>query len=554
MVSFPFSRLHYSSSLSRLALSPATLLMFTILFVMLFDNRTFWSIGADAFEGHPLAFAGIVAALYCLTIAVLSPFALPWIAKPFAIFILIISSVTSYYMDSLGVFIDREMIQNVMVTTITETKHLITLGFITHVLVHGVLPALVVLRIKVKRYSKLVTFGVPLALALVSFLLTIGLLLTDFKTYASVLRGRKDFMASYQPGAPVVGTVRYLAMVGKTINIAVKPIGEDATKGASFEGSSKPSLTILVIGETARAQNFSLNGYGVQTNPQLSQLPILNFSSVSSCGTSTAVSLPCMFSKFNRADYSFEKGVSHQNVLDVMRHAGLAVEWWENNTGHKGVADRLTSRAFTVAPEAEFCGSGECDDGIFLHALKKYAAEIAQDTVIVFHQIGSHGPAYYIRYPVELEKFQPACHSPDFKRCTPQEIVNAYDNTIAYTDKVLAETIAFLETQNDLNTALLYVSDHGESLGEGGLYLHGTPYFMAPDEQTKVPMVLWMSDAFSDQFGHQSDCLADKNAAVLSHDNLFHSLLGMLDIQTQEYDASLDFFASCQLSEQAKLQ
>ena len=539
----------YGAARSKLVMSPVPLVATTILFVLLVDNRTFWSIGAEAFAGHPLSFAGIVGALFFLTLAVFSPFALPWTAKPFAIFILILSSVTSYYMDNLGVFIDREMIQNVMVTTMTESKHLITFSFVTHVLIFGVLPALVILAIRLKKQTKLATFGVPIVVSVVSVLLTAGLLFADFKTYSSVLRVRKDLMGSYQPGAPIVGTVRYVNMMRKTINTVVKPLGEDAVKGASYANAQTPSLTILVIGETVRAQNFSLNGYGVETNSELAKLPILNFSDVSSCGTSTAVSLPCMFSNFGRSDYSYEKGVSNQNVLDVLSHAGLAVEWWDNNTGHKGIADRIPSVSFAGEEIPEFCRAGECDDGIFLEKLKTYASKITEDTVLVFHQIGTHGPAYYLRYPPEFEKFKPACRTAEFKRCTPQEIVNAYDNTIAYTDKVLAETISFLQTQKDLNTSLLYVSDHGESLGEGGLYLHGTPYFMAPAEQTKIPMILWMSDGFEQQFALQKECLADKRGSALTHDNFFHSILGMLDVETQERDPYLDIFASCKTTQ-----
>lgn len=530
---------------TALEMSPVVLVVTTILFVLVADNRTFWSIGADAFEGHPFGFAGLVSALFFLTLAVFSPFALPWTAKPFAIFILILSSVTSYYMDNLGVFIDREMIQNVMVTTMTESKHLITFGFVTHVLVFGVLPAFVVLAIRIKKQGKVATFGVPIVVSLVSFILTIGLLFTDFKTYSSVLRDRKDFMASYQPGAPIVGTVRYANMMRKTINTVVQPLGEDAVKGASYVNAKMPSLTILVIGETARAQNFSLNGYDRDTTPELAKQPILNFGNVSSCGTSTAVSLPCMFSKFGRSDYSYEKAVSHQNVLDVLTHAGMAVEWWDNNTGHKGIAERIPSISFAGETQPDFCKSGECVDGIFLEKLEAYASGITKDTVLVLHQIGSHGPSYYLRYPPEYEKFKPACRTAEFKRCTPQEIVNAYDNSIAYTDKILADTITLLKSKSDLSTSLLYVSDHGESLGEGGLYLHGTPYFMAPKQQTHVPMILWLSDTFADQFTLQKDCLADKQSSKLSHENLFHSILGMLDIQTQVRNPDLDIFASC---------
>lgn len=163
----------------------------------------------------------------------------------------------------------------------TESKHLITFSFVTHVLIFGVLPALVVLAVQIKKQSKLATCGTPIVVSLVSVALTLGLLFTDFKAYSSVLRDRKDFMGSYQPGAPIVGTVRYANMMRKTINTVVQPLGEDAVKGTAYANAKTPSLTILVIGETARAQNFSLNGYEVDTNLELAKLPILNFGDVS---------------------------------------------------------------------------------------------------------------------------------------------------------------------------------------------------------------------------------------------------------------------------------
>lgn len=542
-------------NLARPTVSPILLISLVILFVALVDNATFWSIGAEVFAGDPVAFVTIAVALFALTLAVFSPFAFPWIVKPFVIFILILSSITSYYMDRLGVFIDREMIQNVMVTTVTESKHLITFGFVTHVILYGILPSLIILTIRIKRQSRLATLGGPFVTAALCFALTAGLLFTDFKTFSSALRGRKDFMASYQPGAPIVGAFRYAFMVGKTVNLVVEPVEQDATKGAAYTAPTtaptRPSLTILVIGETARAQSFGLNGYGVDTTPELAKLPIINFGNVAACGTSTAVSLPCMFSKFTRSDYTYEKGVSHQNMLDVLSHAGLAVEWWDNNTGHKGIADRIPSRSLAAETDPDFCASGECTDGIFLEPLKAFVAGITQDTMLVFHQIGSHGPSYYLRYPPDFEKFKPACHTGEFTKCTPQDIVNAYDNTIAYTDKILAETISFLQEQSDLATALLYVSDHGESLGEGGLYLHGTPYVVGPDTQIKVPMLVWMSDKFADRFGHQGACLRDRRMASASHDNLFHSVLGMLDVRTSAYDSTLDIFAPCKRPEKA---
>ena len=526
-------------------LSPVALVGLTCIFVFGVYNATFWTKAFEIFQGHPASFVEYILAVYFLLVGIFSLFGFPWVVKPFLIFIVILSAITSYYMDNLGVIIDRDMIQNVMVTTMTESKHLITFGFVSHVVVFGILPALLLLWVRIKRQSLFKTIGAPVLTTVVCLTLAAGLLMADLKSYSSILRERKDFMSSFQPGAPLVGAIRYVKMMTRASNVVVAPIGEDATKGAAYTSDSRPVLTIIVAGETARAQNFSLNGYGVETNPELAKLPIVNFSDVSSCGTATAVSLPCMFSKFGRDSYSYEKGISHQNVLDVLSKAGLHVEWWDNNTGDKNLADRIPSRSLTHTENAEFCGSGECMDGIFMQFLKEFTATITQDTVLVLHQIGSHGPTYYLRYPEAFERFKLACRTAEFKNCTPQEVINAYDNTIAYTDKILAETITFLQSQEGLATSLIYISDHGESLGENGLYLHGAPYFMAPEHQTKVPMLFWMSQAFQSQFSIDRECLVDKSDIALSHDNLFHSILGMLNIRTVERNSDLDIFASC---------
>lgn len=535
---------------NRLALSPALLSLATAIFVFAVHNATFWKIAADVFEGHALSFAGFAVAVFCLALAVLSAFALPYVIKPFLAFILILGAVTSYYMDRLGVIIDRDMIQNVMVTTFTESRHLITLGFVSHVVLTGVLPALALVCLRVKPQGILRAIATPVIGVVVMLALTAGFLMADLKSYAAVLRERKDLMSSFQPFAPLVGAIRYARMVSGTVHVEIQPIGADAHRGPSYGTGRKPVLTVLVAGETARSQNFGLNGYQRDTTPMLAGRSVISFDSVSSCGTATAVSLPCMFSMFTRDAYSYKKGIAHENLLDVLAHAGMQVAWWDNNTGHKGLAARIENRIFSDAADAELCASGECTDGIFLDALGAYADTITQDTVLVLHQIGSHGPTYYLRYPEAFERFKPACRTAEFKDCTSAQITNAYDNTIAYTDAVLARTIDLLGAKPDLNTAMIYVSDHGESLGEGGLYLHGSPYFMAPAYQTTVPMILWMSQGFKMQFGLDERCLADKARDALSHDNLFHSVLGMLDISTQVHDPALDIFATCRTGQQ----
>jgi lipid A ethanolaminephosphotransferase len=301
---------------------------------------------------------------------------------------------------------------------------------------------------------------------------------------------------------------------------------------------------VIVAGETARAANWSLGDYGRETNPELSQRDIVYYPNATSCGTATATSLPCMFSPLTRADFSYEGGIGTENLVDVLSHAGFQVEWWDNNTGHKDIATRIPSRIMTAEDGPEFC-LPECIDGVFLKSLQDKADTITEDTVIVLHQIGSHGPSYWLRYPADREIFAPACKTPELTDCTSEEITNAYDNTIAYTDYFLSQVIDLLDASDRVTPAMFYVSDHGESLGEGGLYLHGTPYFMAPEDQTHVPMLIWMSKPFRDSLALDRDCMAKSAADPVSHDNMFSTVLGMLDVTTTAKDTTLDLAGAC---------
>ncbi|MEZ5796097.1 MAG: sulfatase-like hydrolase/transferase [Paracoccaceae bacterium] len=302
---------------------------------------------------------------------------------------------------------------------------------------------------------------------------------------------------------------------------------------------------VLVVGETGRSQSWSLDGYGRDTNPELARRDIVYFTEATSCGSATATSLPCMISALPQAEYSYEGGLASENLLDVLSHAGVHVEWWDNNTGSKAMAARIPSKFMSKEDDAAACAMGECTDAVFLPGLRHVAETMTEDTVIVLHQIGSHGPSYWLRYPPEDEVFQPACHSPELTSCSTEEIVNAYDNTIRYTDKFLAGVIDLLAESDRVAGAMYYVSDHGESLGENGLYLHGTPMFMAPAEQTSVPMVVWTSEGFRQGMGFDQGCLQARAAQPVSHDNLFSTVLGLMDIQTETREVALDLTAEC---------
>ena len=331
----------------------------------------------------------------------------------------------------------------------------------------------------------------------------------------------------------------------------VEPFGTDAKRGLSWTTPTRRSVTVLVIGETARAANFSLNGYARETNPQLGKVPgLINFPRVMSCGTATAQSVPCRFSGAGRANTSSDISLRREGLLHMLQRAGFEVTWRENQAGCKGVCKNIPTEVTTDAKLIPFYNNGESNDAILLQGLEEKIANATGDSVIVLHMMGSHGPAYYKRYPAEFEKFTPVCASSQFSRCTSEEIINAYDNTIAYTDHVLAELAGALQRLDAKGhpASMIYVSDHGESLGEKNIYLHGMPYAIAPEAQKHVPMVMWLSPAFQTTFGLDTGCLAGHAKGEFSHDNFFHSVLGLLDIATSTYDTALDIFAPCRTS------
>ncbi|MCU0826286.1 MAG: phosphoethanolamine--lipid A transferase [Tabrizicola sp.] len=528
----------------RPVLTPLALNLIVTTYLLALCNGTFWGHLLRIFDGRLLLGAIFAGAMWSLMFLVVSLLAVRRAQRPVLIALIMIAAVSSYYADKLGVIVDREMIQNAMTTTFAESRHLITTGFLLHVGLYGVLPSVLVLLVRLRRGSILRGLGTWILSVGAAAGLIVGLLYIDLQTFMPVFREQKELLASVQPLAPIAGAVRYARMMLKSTQIVLQPTGTDAQPGPFLARADKPVLLVIVAGETARAANWSLGGYGRETNPELAKRDIVYYPQATSCGTATATSLPCMFSPLTRADYSYEGGLSNENLLDVLARVGFHVEWWDNNTGDKDIATRLFSRKMTAADGPEFCDP-ECTDEVFLKHLEEKAATITQNTVIVLHQIGSHGPSYWLRYPADREVFSPACQTPQLGDCSDEEIVNAYDNTIAFTDHMLATLIDRLDAQDRVVPALFYASDHGESLGENGLYLHGAPDFMAPPEQTHVPMLIWMSQRFRDTLALDQACMAAASGGAVSHDNMFSTLLGMVDVTTVARDPALDLAGAC---------
>lgn len=533
------------TALRRPTLSPLTLNLIVAGYVMAVCNAGFWAAMTAALPASPasvLVFGSAVGALTLLTFAAVS---LPYVQRPVLALLVVAAAAASFYQSRFGILIDRDMIQNIMRTSTAETRQLITPDYLRHLALTGLLPAALIFypEIRYRRWRHLLwrwPSGIAAALAL-----TLALIYSDYATISSTVREHREIMGSYQPGASIGAVARYVRLEMRSRNVTMAALGTDARQGGAIAASPKPVLLVLFAGETARAQNFGLNGYARDTTPELAQRDVIAFTQTTSCGTATAISLPCMFSPFTRQEYSEPKFRASENLLDVLGHAGIATEWWDNNTGSQNIANRtLMNRVdASVAPDA--CADGECTDAALLPILQNTLDRMTGNTVLVLHMIGNHGPAYSKRYPPGFGPFQPACEDTNFKNCTNAEIVNAYDNAMRFSDHVLSQAIDMMKAQDRVAPAMIFMSDHGESLGENGLYLHAAPRFMAPDEQTHVPFVMWLSPAYQSALHIDPVCLRDKRAAPTSHDNLFHTVLGLMDIETDTRDPALDLTANC---------
>ena len=466
--------------------------------------------------------------------------------KPLLMLILVVAAVVRFFMDTYGVVIDASMIQNLMETDFNEATELFNLKLFLHIFFLGVLPAVWVYRTEIQYRPFLSEVLRRLLIIGIAALLLGGTVFTYYKDFSFVLRNNRSLRYLINPNYPVYSFVKYLKDSMQTQAIQVNALGVDAIQNKSWQTRGKKSIVVIVVGETARAENFTLDGYVRETNPRLSKEDIINFPNTHSCGTATAASLPCMFSNLKRSRFSDSDAKQNENLLDVLTHAGVNILWKDNNSGCKGVCQRVTTENTEILKIPDLCAEGECFDEVMLLGLQSYFDKIENNTVIVLHQKGSHGPAYYKRHPEGFKVFTPECTNDQVQDCPQADIINAYDNTILYTDYFLAEVIGLLKSNaGKYNTALFYMSDHGESLGENGIYLHGLPYSFAPEEQKHIPFILWLSKDFSDSFGLDTECIKRQRNADYSHDNLFHSVLGMLDIKTSTYEADYDIFSHC---------
>ncbi len=535
--------------------SSTRLIAYLSIYFLLFLNFSFWRyifthVEISSFSGV-LFVVSLPVLLFTLTYWAFSILLVPYVGRPLAALLLIISAAVNYLSYQFGVFIDADMIRNTFETHPGEVKDLITPLSVAWLFFSGILPAAVFWRVKItyrpflrETLARLARCGLCLGCLLI-------LLPFVYKEYASFGRNHREVRRLVIPHNYIYATIRYYQIEAQHR----RPFTHLDEKAEHVPyPDEEHTVFVLLLGETARAMNFSLNGYEKETNPLLAKQDVVNFKYVESSGTATAVSVPAIFSSVTRKDFNPTDAKYTENLLDLLRQTGYDVYWLENDNGCKGVCNRVPNKEMDLQNK-KYCDGTYCYDDILLEELDEHLKHLHndvfkntkhKDAFIVLHAIGSHGPTYYRRYPPQFKKFTPTCDTEEIQTCSREQIINTYDNTILYTDYIVNGVIERLKQYPQWESGMMYVSDHGESLGENNIYLHGLPYSIAPKEQTAVPMIIWFSQVMKKSDHLNYACLKEKAAReYFSHDWLFHSLLTLMELDSKVYDKKLDFFDSC---------
>lgn len=531
-----------------ITLNTNQLLFIISCYIALILNIPFLSKAASAIttlDNYSVLFLlSLPAFLLCLTIILQSLLSFRGVTKPVLIFTVVCSVFIFYGTVNYGIVFDYGMVQNTIETDTAEALSYVNIYAVGFIITFALVPAWFIYAVQLTYQPFIKELSSRLKLVALCVVIVGIIASTFYSNYASVGRNNKELISYITPYKMLDSSYKFVRNYYFYPPLKFKMLDTNPT---IIREDNKKHVTVLVLGETARAQSFSLNGYQKPTNKYTEKQGVLFFSQVTSCGTATAVSVPCMFSRLNRQNYNKRIATAQQNVIDIIHLAGADVLWISNNNGScKGVCTRVDTQQISTDKVNPLCDGEYCYDEALLNHLHAKLQNITHDnTLIVLHMIGSHGPTYFKRYPKNKRTFMPDCQRSDIQNCTQEQLLNSYDNTIAYTDYVLSQIITEIDNlaqQKNIETSMLYISDHGESLGEKGVYLHGLPYAFATEEQTHIPMIYWLSKQQSD---FNLSCLNNMSSTPITHDNIFDTILSIMSVRTKAYDSRNDPLLQC---------
>jgi lipid A ethanolaminephosphotransferase len=480
-----------------------------------------------SFSGMMIFIEIIIAQLLSIFLLILLLSFIPFIVKPLCILFLITNSIAYYFVTKYNVILDKTMMGNVFNTDVGEVSGLYSSQILLYVLALGIFPSLLIAKIKITSVSKLKRIGVMGAT--LAFVLVVAFL--NSKTWLWFDKNSKRLGGMSMPLSYTINSIRHAT------DQPVFDREEHQIPDAHFINDHK-TLVVLIIGESARASNFSLYGYGRNTNPYLTKDDVVALPHSKACTTYTTESIKCILSHLGSNTPSRKL---YELLPAYLQRHHINVLWRSNNWGEPPMKLKKFEKAADIGAACQ----KDCDklhyDEVLLYKLEdSLKNHLHENNFIVLHSSGSHGPSYYTKYPAQFEHFKPTCETVDLQKCTHDELVNAYDNTIVYTDYFVHQVITLLKSLDKTSSVMIYLSDHGESLGEYNIYLHGTPYSIAPDVQKQIPFIVWMSDMFKERHKLTNQDLAKDSPH--SQDNIFSSVMGAFGMRSEFYNKKLDIF------------
>jgi lipid A ethanolaminephosphotransferase len=478
-----------------------------------------------------LVLTGLQAALMVMVLTAVSLLSLR-LTKAVCIALLLGNALALYFINTYNVMLDKTMMGNVFGTDRQEAFELFHPRLVAYLLLLGVLPGWIVVKTAIVGSSRLKR----LRLLAITGVLGCIVVYAGSSTWLWFDQQARPLGGLMLPWAYLANSARYLE--GRAdANRTQEPLPPLHFTAAHPE---RKTIVVLVIGEAARASNFALYGYSRDTNPELAKAGVIALPDAHACATYTTAAIRCMLSYMGS---DAPARASQETLPNYLQRHGVEVIWRSNNWGEPPLKIELFQRADDIRKACTGTGCKRLGhDEALLYRLKEMlTSSTSRRIFVVLHQAGSHGPTYYRKYPAAFGRFQPVCESVDLSECSQQSLVNAYDNTIVYTDHFLAETIRILQAVPKSASAMIYVSDHGESLGEHGFYLHGAPNSVAPDVQRVVPFLVWMSPAFRESRQVTAKGMLAK--APFGDDNIFHSVLGAFGGSSAVYKPRLDLFS-----------